>query len=71
MIFEFLHVAVEERRGHDVFGRVVEERRAGIILYGPLRPRRLEHLVGRAPEQDASHRLVMAPMASPISGRKP
>ena len=52
MIFEFLHVAVV-RRGDDVLGGVVKERRSWIVLHGPRRPRRLEHLVGRAPEQDA------------------
>jgi hypothetical protein len=40
MIFEF----------RDVLGRVVEERRPRIVLHGPLRPRRLEHLVGPAPQ---------------------
>ena len=43
-----------EPPGDDVLGGVVEERRPGIVIHGPGRPRRLEHLVGRAPEQDAS-----------------
>ena len=38
---------------------------------GPRRPRRLEHLVGRAAEQDAARAPVTAPMASPIFGSKP
>ena len=42
-----------QRRGDDVLGGVVEERRPWIVLHGPRRPRRLEHLVGRASEQDA------------------
>src|SRR3712207_7523412 len=42
-----------ERRGDDVLRRVVEERRPRIVLHGPRRPGGLEHLVGRAPEQDA------------------
>ena len=44
---------IRERRGHDVLGRVVEERRSRIVVRGARRPRRLEHLVGRPPEQDA------------------
>ena len=42
-----------QRPGDDVLGGVVEERRPGVVLDRPRRPRGLEHLVGRAPEQDA------------------
>src|SRR6266545_7582117 len=45
---------VRERPGDDVLDGVVEERRPWIVLHGPRRPRRLEHLIGRAPEQNAS-----------------
>ena len=44
-------------RGDDVLRRVVEERRARVVLLGPARPRRLEHLVRRAPEQDGPRAL--------------
>ena len=54
MSFEFLHVGVVSVAGDNVLGGVVEERRAGIVLDRPRRPRRLEHLVGRAPEQDGA-----------------
>ncbi len=45
---------VGQRARDDVLGALVEERRAGIVLDGARRPRRLEHLVGDAPEQDPS-----------------
>src|SRR5262249_36748262 len=45
-----------QRCGDDVLRRVVEERRAGVLLDGARRPRRLEHLVGGASEQDPARR---------------
>ena len=42
-----------QRARDDVLRCVVEERRARVVLDRPRRPRRLEHLVRRAAEQDA------------------
>jgi hypothetical protein len=52
-------------------GGVVEERRPWVVLHGPRRPDWLEHLVGRAPEQDASAAFRDRADASSIWGVKP
>src|SRR5215208_1349251 len=49
-----LHVAFVSVAEKNVPGRVAEERCSWIVLHGWRRPGRLEHLVGLAPEQDAS-----------------
>jgi len=54
MIFAFLHVALVSVAETTYLVVSLKNGAPWIVLHGPRRPRRLEHLVGRAPEQDAS-----------------